>query len=344
MVEGGHPQTRDRSPSNKTLSEAQSALQVRQWVGIVANAFSGTGAGRARVDRLVRELQERGFESRVAWTLPARSAMVAEARSEQGCRCLVAAGGDGTIAALVNEGPRVPLTVLSSGTENLFARHFGLRGGPEQLAEVIAVGRRARLDLGLADDHRFTLMAGIGFDADVVTRHHLARVSQTGRMRPTHRAAYVESVLRSSFSYNFPPLTIRVEDPGDKDGQGEILTGSIAFLFNLPRYALGLPIAPTARGDDGQLDLVVFRNPGPFHALRYLWLVLRGLHLRRPGVCHRRVRRISVTTTEPVPVQFDGDPGGMVTAGTDSPPWTAQVLPGAIEILVPDARVIAEVS
>ena len=307
------------------------------WVGIAANAHSGRGAGRARVDRLVRELARRGLESRIAWTPEERAALVAGAQADRGCRCLVAAGGDGTVAALVNERPAVPMTVLPAGTENLFARHFGVRGAPAGVAETIAVGRVVPIDLGLAGRRRFALMAGIGFDADVVTRHHLARVGPAGRMRPSHRAAYVEPVLRASFGYRFPPLTVRIADPGRE----ETLVGATAFIFNLPRYALGLPFAPTARQDDGWLDLVVFRNPGPFHALRYLWLVLRGIHLDRPGIHHRRVRRVSLTCSEPAPVQLDGDPGGTVAPGEDQTHWTVEVLPRVLGVLVPPSYRLA---
>jgi diacylglycerol kinase family enzyme len=242
----------------------------------------------------------------------------------------VAAGGDGTVAALVNERPSVPITVLPTGTENLFARHFGLRPDPEHLAATIATGRVARIDLGLTAERRFALMAGLGFDADVVTRHHSNRVGRAGVPRPTHRAAYVESVLRSSFEYGFPPLSVAVNDPGAE----ETLVGSTVFVFNLPSYALGIPFAPSAQSDDGWLDLVVFRDPGPFRALHYLWLVIRGIHLDRPGVFHRRVRRVSITSAETVPVQLDGDPGGQVTAGDD---WSAEILPHAVDVLVPCA-------
>jgi diacylglycerol kinase family enzyme len=80
------------------------------------------------------------------------------------------------------------------------------------------------------------------------------------------------------------------------------------------------------------LDLVIFRNPGPFHALRYLWLVFRGLHLRCPGVEHRRVRRVVVTAAGPVPVQLDGDPFGTVAGGPENA-WTVEVSPGALGVL-----------
>jgi diacylglycerol kinase (ATP) len=284
------------------------------------------------VERLRAELERLGLSTRVAWSLADRSTLVAESAVDPQCRCLVAAGGDGTVAALVNECPSVPITVLPAGTENLFARHFRLDRNPARLASIIADGCVAQLDLGLTATRRFTLMAGIGFDADVVARHHLARIGRAGVARPTHRGAYVEPVLRSSFEYRFPPLTLSITDPGAE----ETLVGSTVFIFNLPRYALGLPFAPSARGDDGWLDLVVFRNAGPFQALRYLWMVVRGIHLDRDGVEHRRVRRVVVTSTETVPVQLDGDPGGFVSPdGQSDGVWTVEVLPGAIEVLVP---------
>lgn len=307
------------------------------WVGIVANAHSGRGAGRQRVEELVDELALHGLAARVAWSPDDRAAIVAEAEADPACRCLVAAGGDGTIAALVNERPRVPITALPAGTENLFARHFGLGRHPSRLAQTIARGRVARLDLGRFGDRRFALMAGVGFDADVVSRHHRARLGPAGRMRTTHRAAYVEPVLRSSFLYRFPALTIRVADPGRE----EELVGTSAFIFNLPRYALGLPFAPAALGDDGLLDLIVFRHAGPLQALRYLWMVARGIHLRRSDVQHRAVRRLVIESAHAAPVQLDGDPGGLVEPGS---PQVVEVLPATIDVLVPTAATPAVVA
>lgn len=303
----------------------------RDWVGIAANAASGRGGGRAKVRRLIRGLRERGLRARVAWTPGERSALVAESADDPKCRCLVAVGGDGTVGALVNEEPRVPITVLPAGTENLFARHFHLSANPAEAAATAASGHPVRTDVGLGPRRRFTLMAGFGFDADVVTRHHTARV-RGGSARPTHRAMYVDPVLRASFAYKFPPITVTLSDPDS--GRKESLVGSTVFVFNLPRYALGLPFAPTAVGDDGLLDVVVFRDPGPFRALHYLWLVVRGLHLDRPGVEHRKVKRAVVTAGELVPVQLDGDPAGYVN-GDPASAWTTEVLPGAIDVLVP---------
>jgi diacylglycerol kinase (ATP) len=260
----------------------------------------------------------------------------------------VAVGGDGTVSALVNEQPKVPITVLPAGTENLAAQHFGLRRNTAALARTIAGGQVLRADLGNAAGRRFLLMTGFGFDGDVVTRHHRSRTSRSGRVKPTHRAAYVEPILRSSLFYRFPHINVAIEDPGRE----EILRGTTVFVFNLPRYALGLPFAPQASQDDGLLDLVVFRDPGPFQALYYLWRVFCGTHLDHPGVFHRRFRRLTLTSNEAIPAQLDGDPAGfLLPAGASSAGdgrteagqesgsgWTIEVIPGTIDVLVPPSQ------
>jgi diacylglycerol kinase family enzyme len=262
-------------------------------------------------------LERVGLRAKVAWTPDERVALVGHSAAGSGCRCVVAVGGDGTVGALINEEPNVPLTVLPAGTENLVAQHFGLGRDPDELAGLIARGRPIRVDLGLAAGRRFLLMAGFGFDGDIVTRHHVGRLSRLGLIRPTNRLAYVLPVLQSSFTYRFPRITVRITDPG----AGEVLTGTTVFVFNAPRYALGLPFAPAARDDDGWLDLVIFREPGPFQAFYYLWKVFRGTHLADPGVVHRRVKKLVVTAETKIPAQIDGDPAGYLlpAAGAERP-------------------------
>jgi diacylglycerol kinase family enzyme len=305
-----------------TCAESDQSFSIQQeWVGIVANPSSGLGQGVPLVHRLARELGRHGIGAQIAWTPQQRSELVARASTANGCRSLVAVGGDGTVSALINEQPRVPISVLPSGTENLMAGHFGFRRNVAALVATIARGQSMPVDLGQVLGRRFLLMAGFGFDGDVVTRHHTSRTSRVGIVRPTHRIAYVEPILRSSLFYRFPTINVRVADSGAE----ELLAGTTIFLFNLPRYALGLPFAPEARGDDGWLDLVVFREPGPFRALYYLLQVCCRSHLQDRSVYHRRVKKVVVTAADTVPVQLDGDPGGFVLPSDGAAPENGQM-------------------
>lgn len=300
-----------------------------RWVGLVVNARSGTGRGRVRVERLRTRLGALGWDARIAWTPEERSQLVADSTHDAGCRCLVAVGGDGTVAALIAERPRVAILTLPSGTENLFAQHFGHSRRTSEVATLVDSGQVRTVDLGCARGRPFALMVGFGFDAEVVTRHHQARLREDGIAGSTHRAAYVEPILRASLSYRFPRVRVCCEGPAGR----ETIEGSTVFVFNLPRYALGLPFAPQAREDDGLLNLVVFQKPGPFHALRYLWLVLRGRHLGRRSVQHRLIQRAWIESDHAVPVQMDGDPAGVLQPGA-AERWLVEVLPRSLQVLV----------
>ncbi len=308
-----------------------------EWVAVVANRGSGMGRALRLVNRFVKALRHEGLSAQIAWTPEERALLVRQATGDPHCRCVVAVGGDGTVAAVLNERPRVPVTVLPAGTENLVANHFGLGRNPTILARTIASEQPVRVDSGDVAGRRFLLMAGFGFDGDIVSRHHRGRLSPTGVSRPTHRAAYVWPVLCSSFRYLFPPITVRIADPGFE----EELTGTTVFVFNAPRYALGLPFVPSGRDDDGWLDVIVFRKPGPFQALHYLWKVLRGTHLADPTVFHRRARKVVVTSKHSIPVQVDGDPGGYLPPQTAEDPgagWAVEVIPGSLDVIAPNAR------
>jgi diacylglycerol kinase family enzyme len=277
------------------------------------------------------------MDERIAWTPQERALLVASASGDPHCRCLVAVGGDGTVSALVNEHPTVPISVLPAGTENLAAGHLGLGPDPEALAATIAGETPIRVDVGVVGGRRFMLMVGFGFDGDVVSRHHHGRMTSSGSARPTHRIAYVWPILRSSFSYRFPTISVRVVDPQAE----EVLTGTTVFVFNAPRYALGLPFVPAARDDDGWLDVIVFGKRGPFQAFWYLCKVVWGNHLSDPTVFHRQAKKVVVSARERVPVQIDGDPGGCLAgqnSGADEDGWCIEVVPSAVAVIAAPGR------
>jgi diacylglycerol kinase (ATP) len=130
---------------------------------------------------------------------------------------------------------------------------------------------------------------------------------------------------------------VRIVDPDSE----EVLTGTTVFVFNAPRYALGLPFVPAARDDDGWLDVIVFLKPGPLQALYYLWKVFLGTHLDDRGVLYRRAKKVVVTSQHRIPVQIDGDPGGYLPPQTSNDPaagWTVEVIPAALAVIAGAGR------
>jgi diacylglycerol kinase (ATP) len=286
----------------------------RGRVLILANPRAGSASSASAVDSLVRRLRWFGLEPKVC-RHPQELEKAAVDCS--GLRCVVAAGGDGTVLEVLRRVPDVPITILPLGTENVLARHFGLNRGARAVAGVIAAGRTITIDLGRVNGRTFALMASAGIDAEIVHRLHASR-----RGHITH-FSYGVPLVRTFRDYAFPPIEIEVMDSGER------LRGVLALVFNVPRYGLGLPLAPHGRANDGLLDLYLFEKPGLVALAKYAVAVLRGGYSERPDVYHRQAKGYRLRSALPVPVQTDGDPHGHL-------PITLEVVPRALSLVVPN--------
>src|SRR5690606_30648069 len=133
------------------------------------------------------------------------------------------------------------------------ARQFGFTASPATLAAAVARGQTCQIDVGAVGNRLFTLMASTGFDADVV--HRLAQWRTVGaRLRRVNRFSYARRIFDAMRSYAYPPITLEVD--------GQRVTGSHVFVFNIPQYGGNLGICRHACCDDATLDWVVFKNPG----------------------------------------------------------------------------------
>jgi diacylglycerol kinase (ATP) len=118
-------------------------------------------------------------------------------------RAVVAAGGDGTASLVTNQTPPgTPIALLPLGTENLLSKYLEIPADPDRVALLISDGLTTRLDAGQAGDRLFLLMAGCGFDAEVVRRLHQAR---SGHI---HHLSYAKPILDAVRSYRYPPLQV----------------------------------------------------------------------------------------------------------------------------------------
>jgi diacylglycerol kinase family enzyme len=302
--------------SVQVACEAERLDPQSRRVPILANPRAGSGKSRRLVEGLVLALRRRGMEPWVCWQREELSALVDES-GHKGLRCIVAAGGDGTLLEVVNRAAGVPVAVLPLGNENLVARHFGVsRSGPA-LAEMIAAGQIRHLDLARANKQMFCLMASVGFDAEVVHRVHRRRRGHINRW------TYVVPFLQALQGYRFPMVDVVIEETGER------LRGASVLVFNLPEYALGLPIVPGGKAKKGLLDLCVFERPGiaPLF-LRYAPAIVGRRHQTLPDFQYRRVRRVRLSASEPGPLQTDGDPAGRL-------PARIEVIPDALTLVVP---------
>lgn len=290
---------------------------------VAANSYRGRRGPRTRVAALVRALEALGLPVRVVWDQAERGTTLRSPAALRSVRCVVAAGGDGTVSAVINElSADVPLAVLPLGNENLFAGAFGFEDDPGALAGAIARGTRQRIDLGRAHTtagrRLFTLMLSAGFDADVVHRFTRWRTAG-GAPRRAGRAAYVRPLAAALWSYPHAAITLTAD--------GVVVDGSHCTVANLPDYALDMRLAPEARADDGLLDWTVLSRSGRVALAGYALAVARARHTQQAHVPVGRARKLTLRSAGPVPVQIDGDPWGFT-------PVEVEVMPAALSVVV----------
>jgi diacylglycerol kinase family enzyme len=279
----------------------------------------------SRVEELTAALHEHGLNVERVSDRDELARLAGEAHRRGRLRALVAAGGDGTAADLANRiEPDVPMALLPLGTENLLARYLRVPRNPPEVAAMIAVGHTVALDAGRANGRLFLLMAGCGFDGEVVRRLHAVRDGHI-----THWS-YAKPILAAIRKYEYPQFEIccTLSVGGQEVPIEHSLVARWAFISNLPCYAGKLCFSPQAAGDDGRLDLCAFQSGSFWAGLRYLIAVLAGRHQALRDCVTARATRLVLTAGEPVPYQLDGDPAGWL-------PLAIDVLPRRINVVVP---------
>ena len=91
--------------------------------------------------------------------------------ARRGGRALAAAGGDGTINAVISSlaGSETALGIFPTGTMNLFARELDLpRKSLQACWNVIEEGNIRKVDLFGIGDGNFVQVAGVGLDARII--------------------------------------------------------------------------------------------------------------------------------------------------------------------------------
>lgn len=289
---------------------------------ICLNPRAGSRSRHQHVAEIVSALEHAGFDVETTTDLQSLRDLAITGEKKGKLRAVLAIGGDGTASVVRNHVPlEVPMLNVPLGTENLLGRFLGQLATPEAVRRTVEEGVIALLDLCKAGDKYFLLMISAGFDAEVVRSLHENR---RGNIR---RSAYFLPALRTISGYTYPHL--RLYSGAHSDTTSPRLCRWL-FGFNLPVYALGLPIAPDALATDGLLDICTFEHGGAWRVAHYLWHVMRKIHHTLPDTELTRTScfRLEPTTSAEVAYQIDGDFGGIL-------PVDVEVLPGQLRLLVP---------
>ncbi len=224
-------------------------------------------------------------------------------------------GGDGTVMEVVNGigDSDTPLVILPGGTGNAAAKalHY-----PQKIEAILhAVGQSKgtirQIDIGKLNDNYFLSQAATSWSFFAPERHLKDRYGF---------AAYGMTMARDLFKMRQTDYRLTI------DGKNYECRGLACIVTNINLIGLNTKMGPHVHADDGKFDVFVIGTDG--RAIRGM---VKGLF--RPinfeqAFHHWQGREIHVETDSPQPLGADGDLLGQT-------PFTAEVLPSALNVFVP---------
>lgn len=284
---------------------------------VIANARAGTGKlgrdgeglrdliDRSGIDYQLHLTQGRGDATRIA------SQAIAD-----GCRYLVAVGGDGTVHEVVNgmmdeQGPIDPETVLGvvpAGSGCDFIRTFGLPAEPADAVEHLKGEPFFKVDCG-----RMTYQVG----NETVTRY-FANIAEAGLGGEVVRRA--EGLPRAAGRLRYL-LAFWMTLAWFKPGSGKVVMGDRTYegqvtnlvVANAQFFGGGMRIAPKAHPSDGKFDVLIQKG-SKMDYVKGISKVFKGEHLPSPAIREYLVPDVQVETETPLQVEADGEVLGFTPA------------------------------
>lgn len=297
-------------------------------VGLVFNPVAGQNTFEKTsnlIGLIEREFERQGVAVSLYKIGKAREGELLAGRAvDEGCGIVVAIGGDGTVNEVLNgiAGKEIPLGVIPTGTTNVFARQISMPtvssrwANLEKAISIIKNHKTIRIDLGMAGDRYFLLMAGIGFDAWVVkeVKPLIKRIFR--------EHAYLLTALKLVLKCESSLFQIIL------DGRQISKSGYFILIGNSKYYGGRFSIASYADIQDGLLDVCLFRKRNFLDIFRHSAGILIGRHLSFADVDYYQAKEINVLSERKLLIHVDGEVIG-------STPMKFKVVPDSQLTIVP---------
>jgi diacylglycerol kinase (ATP) len=249
---------------------------------------------------------------------------IVRARLSDSFDLVVAAGGDGTVSAVIDGliGSSIPLGIIPAGTGNLIARELNVPLEIEDAVALIAgVHKFRKIDAMRIGKRVFVLNASLGISASVVSGTTPKNKSRFGRI------AYLGTGILKISTFRRRYLAVAIDGKTHTHRAVEVTISNCGILAKML-----YPKGPDVRIDDGHLDVWILSSKTLRDYPRYLFQMITRRPAKHLSHFINAEKSVSIRSRIPLPVQADGD-----IIGTT--PVELEVLPGALTVLVAEKPV-----
>ena len=230
---------------------------------------------------------------------------------DDGIDLVVVFSGDGTINEVVNAlaGTETALGVIPGGATNILVRALDLPTDPVEATGVLITkaldDETFRLNLGRADGRYFAVNCGAGVDAAAMKRLDEKFPNTKAKFdRAAFRAVAWE--LLTGYAGRSPDLQVTIDDGEPIPSLSVMLGRTDPYTYYKDR---GLRMTPEASLESAGLDVLSVRKLARRSVPRIAWQVFGSArHVQGRDIDYvHDAHHVLVTSSDPFPVQVDGD-------------------------------------
>lgn len=282
-------------------------IAIIQWgenmkkLKFIYNPSSGDGTFKNKLDYLIERFQRIGY-----MMIPYRSSDMKNLEKafsdiHEDYKAVCISGGDGTLSSVINIMASMkldlPVAIFPFGTANDFAVHLNIPRDIDACCEIIEQGKTKKVDIGRANDNYFLNVCSAGLLTDVAYKTDTNLKNALGKL-----AYYMKGIEEIP---KFTPVKLRMQYGfniiEDNFLLLLILNGSSAGGFNR--------LAPSAKIDDGLMDVIAIKNTNITNMLSIFLKILRGEHIGDSNLYNFQTDKLAITCEGRCETDIDGERG-----------------------------------
>ncbi|HMB25045.1 MAG TPA: diacylglycerol kinase family protein [Anaerolineales bacterium] len=297
-------------------------LEEKPKTYVVVNPVAGLSQLEIVRGRIQAALQERDIPCEIYETTGEEKLKeVIREKVKEGFKLFIAAGGDGTLSAVVDGlvGTQNPLVIIPTGTWNALARAMDIPLQIDQAIDLLFQEHTIQIiDAIDIDNNYFVLSVSAG--AGSITMKEVEREEK----RRWGKLADLKSALAQLLKFRSYHFEVRIDGRLSRFRASELMVANSSILG-----IKALQLDPNIRMDDGKLNVCRIYANSIWDYLRLAVGMLIGGRRRSWNIlCLEASDEIVIDCRENLPVQGDGDLIGRL-------PVTIRIKPKAIRIVTP---------
>ena len=271
---------------------------------LIYNPVSGHAAFKNKLDAVIESFQRRGIFLSIYRTCAEDNSSFADCVKISQVQGVIAAGGDGTLHAVINwlkkNSLDLPVGVIGSGTSNDFAAHLNI--DDEKFFDAINLSRTRPVDLGLVNGKEYFINVA---SAGVFTS--IAHEVDSRLKNFLGKSAYYLRGLGELKNFKTVPLEISA------DGENFSVDAFLFLILNSPSVAGFKKISDTAQIDDGKLDLLALKKCSPPALVSLAKKILAGESIQSDeNIFSLQAKTFEIKTPAALTSDLDGEVGDIL--------------------------------